>query len=150
AGDVEQARMELYFARLRLGKWSDAAAMSEDLQDDGRKPLLERLATGTPMAVKGERAKGVFDRIWPAPLVKVKLNGATVLMMVDTGTPGVLIDKQAASQNHVPFLEGQRLELWTGTRVAVRNAMVQKLEIGDVTLTDVPASVLSLAKLSLQ
>ena len=150
ADDVEQARMDLYFARLRQAKWNDAAAMCEDLQDEGRKPMLERLASGTPMAVKGERTKVLFERIWPAPLVKVKLNGATVLMMVDTGTPGLLIDKQAATQNHVPLLEGQRLELWTGTRVAVRNAMVQKLEIGDITFTDVPASVISLSKLSLQ
>jgi Flp pilus assembly protein TadD len=34
AGDVEQARADLYAARLRLGKWTDAAAMSEDLQDE--------------------------------------------------------------------------------------------------------------------
>jgi len=150
AGDVEQAQLELYFARMRLGKWTDAAAMCEDLQDDGRKPLLERVAGGTPMAVKGERTKVPFERIWPAPLVKVKLNGSTVLMMVDTGTPGLLIDKTAASQDHVPMVEGQRLTLWTGARVATRNAMVQKLEIGGITFTDVPASVLSLAKLSLQ
>jgi predicted aspartyl protease len=150
AGDVEQARSELYFARQRLGKWTDAAAMSEDLQDAGRKPLLEYLANNPAMAAKGERARVLFDKIWPAPLVRVKLNGASVLMMVDTGTPGLLIDRMAATQNQVQLIEGQRLTLWTGTRVAVRNALVRKLEIGDVTFTDLPASVLSLAKLSLE
>jgi tetratricopeptide (TPR) repeat protein len=150
AGDVEQARSELYFARQRLGQWTDAAAMAEDLQDAGRKPLLEYLANHPAVAVKGERARVLFDKIWPAPLVKVKLNGASVLMMVDTGTPGLLIDKMAATQNKVQLIEGQRLALWTGTRVAVRNALVRKLEIGDVALTDLPASVLSLAKLSLE
>jgi predicted aspartyl protease len=150
AGDVEQARAELYVARQRLGRWTDAAEMSEDMQDAGRKPLLEFLANNPAAAVKGERARVVFDKIWPAPLVKVKLNGASVLMMVDTGTPGLLIDKMAATQNKVQTIEGQRLVLWTGTRVAVRNAMVRKLEIGGVTLSDLPASVLSLAKLSLE
>ena len=150
AGDVEQARAELYDARLRLGKWTEAAPMCEELQDEGRKPLLEHLANGAPMGVKGDHAKVPFDKIWPAPLVKVRLNGATVLMMVDTGTPGLLIDKMAATQNKVQLIEGQRLVMWTGAHVAVRNAMVQKLAIDDVELTNLPASVLSLAKLSLE
>ena len=150
AGDVEQAHADLYAARLRLAKWTDAAALCEELQDAGRKPLLERLASDPPLAVTGERAKVTFDKIWPAPLVKVKLNGSMVLMMVDTGTPGLLIDKMAATQSKVQLVEGQRLAAWTGSHVAVRNAMVKKLEIGGVTFTDLPASVLSLAKLSLE
>jgi tetratricopeptide (TPR) repeat protein len=150
AGDVEQARAELYAVRLRLGQWTDAAAMCEDLQDDGRKPLLEYLANNPAMESKGERTKLPFDKIWPAPLIKVRLNGATVLMMVDTSTPGLLVDKMSAAQNKVKLVEGQRLTNWTGTRVAVRNAIVQKLEIAGVTFTNVPASELSLAKLSLE
>ena len=124
--------------------------MSEAVQDDGRKPLLERLAGSEPMRVRGERAKLVFERLWPAPLLKVRLNGATVLMMVDTGTPGVLLDHAAFVRNAVTPVDGQRLTPWTGTRVAVRNAMIQKLEIGGVTISDVPAAVLSLHKLSLE
>ena len=150
AGDVEQARAELYVARLRQGEWNGAAEMSEAVQDDGRKPLLERLAGSEPMRVQGERAKLVFERLWPAPLLKVRLNGATVLMMVDTGTPGVLLDHAAFVRNAVTPVDGQRLTQWTGTRVAVRNAMIQKLEIGGITISDVPAAVLSLHKLSLE
>jgi len=150
AGDVEQARADLYAAKLRRQEWSAAAEMSESLDDQGRQPLLERLAEGPAMAVSGERARLVFERLWPAPLVKVRLNGATVLMMVDTGTPGLLIDSQAASRSGVLSVAGQRLTPWTGSRVAVRNAIVQKLEIGDVKLTNVPAAMLSLHKLSLE
>jgi hypothetical protein len=150
AGDVEQSRADLYYACLRQAKWADAAKICEDMQDDGRKPLLERLASNPPMAVSGERSRMLFDKIWPAPLVKVKLNGTTVLMMVDTSTPGLLIDKLAATQSKVTLVEGQRLTAWTGSRVAVRNAIVQKLQLGDVTFTNVPAGVLSLAKLSLE
>src|SRR5262249_16898058 len=92
AGDVEQARADLYAARLRRQEGRAAAELSEALEDEGRKPLLERLAEGTSMTVTGQRAKLFFERLWPAPLVKVRLNGATVLMMVDTGTPGLLLD----------------------------------------------------------
>ncbi len=150
AGDVDQARADLYATRLRRGDWAAAAGMSEELGDEGRKPLLEYLAGANPMRITGERAQVLFERPWPAPLLKVRLNGATVLMLVDSGTPGLLIDRQAMIVNKVREIGGQRLAVWDGTRVAVRNAVVQKLQIGDVTFEDVPAGALSLHKLSLE
>lgn len=149
AGSVEGARSDLYYTRLRRGEWAAAAELCEELGDDGRRPLLERLAEAPPLTVKGDRAQFLFERIWPAPLVKAKLNGTSVLMMIDTGTPGLLIDATAMNQAHVTPLAGQRLTPWAGTRVAVRNAMVQKLEIGGITVSNVPAGVLPLRKLSL-
>jgi hypothetical protein len=149
AGDVEQSRADLYATRLRRAEWSEAAQMCEEVGDDGRKPLLEHLAEGPAMEVQGEHAQLLFERIWPAPLLKVKLNGTMVVMMVDTGTPGLLVDPLAVSQDKVSMLGGQRLASWTGTHVAVKNAMVQKLEIGGIRFTNVPAGVLSLRKLSL-
>jgi hypothetical protein len=149
-GDVDLARQDLYSTRLRRGDWTGAATLSEEVGDEGRKPLLEQLASGPAMKITGERAQLLFEKTWPSPLVKVRLNGTTVLMMVDTGTPGVLLDRQAMTLHKVRPLGGQRLTPWDGTRVAVRNAIVQKLQIGDVTLTDVPAGVLSLHQLSLE
>src|SRR5262249_14961350 len=92
AGDVEQARADLYSTRIRRGEWAEAAEMSEALGDDGRKPLLEHLAQGPGMEVTGEKAQLLFERIWPAPLIEVKLSGSQVVMMLDTGTPGLLLD----------------------------------------------------------
>jgi hypothetical protein len=149
-GDVENARQDLYATRLRRGDWTGAASLAEEMGDEGRKPLLEHLATVSPLRVSGERASLLFEKTWPAPLIEVRLNGATVLMLVDTGTPGLLIDRQTARAQRVRTIGGQRLTSWDGTRVAIRNAMVQKLQIGDVTIEDVPAGVLSLHQLSLQ
>ena len=149
-GDVDQARADLYATRLRRGAWAEAATLAEELGDEGRKPLLEHLAGAPGMRVSGERTDVLFEKTWPAPLVRVRLNGGMVLMLVDTGTPGVLIDRQAARAQKVRELGGQRLAVWDGTRVAVRNAIVQKLQIGDVTVEDVPAGILSLHKLSLE
>jgi len=150
AGDVDQARRDLYFARLRLGDWKGAAELCESIEDDGRRPLLEHLAEAEPVRVTGDRTEVWFERIWPAPLVYVKLNGARVLMLVDTGSPGLLIDRQAATQNGVTLLEGQRSAPWDGARVVVRNATVRQLDIGDVRLEGLPAGVLSLHRLSLE
>lgn len=150
AGDVEGSRADLYAARLRRAEWNEAEEMCVDLGDDGRKPLLERLAEGPPTGVQGERAQMFFERIWPAPLVKVILNGRLVLMMVDTGTPGLLLDPTTVKVDRVTRLAGQRLAVWTGTRVAVRNALAQKLEIGGITFTYMAAGLVSLRKLSLE
>ena len=95
AGDQDQSRADLYYTRLRRAEWNEAAEMSEEIGDDGRKPVFERLAEGPAMEVKGERGQVLIERIWPAPLVKVKLNGTMVVMMVDTSTPGVLVDPMA-------------------------------------------------------
>ena len=149
AGDIEQSRADLYATRLRRGAWSAAAAMAPELGDDGRVPLLEALAEGPAMTVTGAGGSILFERIWPAPLVKVKLGGTLVWMMVDTGTPGLLLDPICVRQYRVRQLSGQRLTPWDGTRVAVRNAIATKLEVAGVTWQNVPAGVVSLRKLSL-
>jgi hypothetical protein len=150
AGDVERARADLYATRLRRGDWAAAAAMAEEQGDEGRKPLLEQLATAEPMRATGERAQLLMVRPWPAPLVQVKLNGSPVLMLVDTGSPGLLIDRQAATLHGVTLLAGQRLAPWGGSRAAVRNATVRRLDLGGIRLEGVPAGVLSLHKLSIE
>lgn len=149
AGDVDQARADLYATRLRRGAWSAAAAMAPDLNDDGRVPLLEALAESPAMSVSGERASLYFERIWPAPLVKARIGGTQVLMMIDTSTPGLLLDPIVLRQYGVRPVAGQRLAVWGGTRVAVRNAIAPKLQIEGITWTNVPAGVVSMRKLSL-
>jgi hypothetical protein len=149
AGDVDQARADLYFAHLRRAEWSAAAEMSEEQGDDGRKPVFEKLAEGDTMLVQGERGHLLFEKIWPAPLIKVKLNGTQVVMLVDSSTPGLLVDPMAVSQDKVVKIGGQRLTPWMGTRVAVKNAWVQKLEIAGIQFSSLPAGVISLRKLSL-
>lgn len=150
AGETEQARADLYATRLRRGDWSGAATLATESGDEGRVPLLEHLAEHGSGTVTGERAKVMFERIWPAPLVRVRLNGTLVWMMVDTGTPGLLLDPVTLTQNGVRPLPGQRLAAWSGSRVAVRNAIVPRLELGGVRWTDVPAGVVSLRRMSLQ
>ena len=150
AGDSREVMTDLYNTKLRRRDWTGAAALCETVGDEGRKPLLEHLTGAAPMKVTGERARVAMQRVWPAPLVRVKLNGTLVLMLVDTGTPGLFIDKMAATQRKVALLPGQRLAVWGGSRVAVRNASVNRIEIGDVSFQNVPAGVLSLHKFSLE
>jgi len=50
----------------------------------------------------------------------------------------------------VERLPAQRTEFWAGSRVAVRNAMVQHLEIGGLRIARLPAGTLSLRKWSIE
>ena len=149
AGEVGESRADLYATLLRRGSWSAAATLATELNDEGRVPLLESLSEQGPGAPTGTPGDVWLERIWPAPLVRVKLNGTQVWMLVDTGTPGLLLDPVTVRQNGVRALAGQRLADWDGSRVAVRNALAPRLEIAGITWTNVPAGVVSLHKMSL-
>lgn len=147
--DVDGARTDLYLTQLRRGAYAAAVALAPEVNDEGRVPLLESLAEAGPGEPTGTPGEAWFERIWPAPLVRVKLGGTQVWMLVDTGTPGLLLDPIALRQNGVRGLPGQRLADWGGSRVAVRNALAPRLELAGITWTNVPAGVVSLHRLSL-
>ena len=52
--------------------------------------------------------------------------------------------------DRVDRVPGQRIEFWSGSRVAVRNAMAQRLEIGAFRIERLPAGTLSLRKWSIE
>jgi hypothetical protein len=146
------ADYDLYAAKLRKGDLQGAAALCEDAGEAGRKPLLLAVAErGGAYQVSGpEEVKVSWAGGYPVPLVRVKLNGKPVLMAIDTGSRDLLIDASAARLYQVQPVEGQSPVFWCGTRLAVRNALVQKLEIGGLTIQSLPAGVTALRKWSLQ
>ncbi len=148
ARDTEGASDDLYALRLRQGEWKAASAMAEAQNDPGRIAQLEWLSEREAFALTGERGELPFERPWPVPLVKVKLNGSYVLMALDLGAPTLLLDPVAMRVYGAKPLTGERSVLWNGARVAVKNAGVAKLDLGGITLSDVPAGVLPLTKYS--
>src|SRR5439155_245306 len=117
--------------------------------DPGR---LERMPEGPIYQVTAgpDRIDLPWTRAYPVPLVRVKLNGQSVLMALDTGSSDLLIDESAARRYRVDRVPGQRIEFWSGSRVAVRNAMAQRLEIGAFRIERLPAGTLSLRKWSIE
>ena len=140
-----------FAALVRTGNYAGAAALAPEVQLDGRVPLLERMAEGCYEITAGPaEATVLFNRAHPVPLVRVKLNGQSVLMAVDTGANDLLLDESAARRCRVDVLPSHSTTLWTGAMMAIRNAMVQRLEIGGFKIEKVPAGVLSLRKWSLE
>jgi tetratricopeptide (TPR) repeat protein len=151
AGDELETLRDLYGSRLRRGAWAQAAELAEEVNDAGRVALLERMAEEPPYQISGDtHVKLFWARHYPVPLVRVRLNGNSVLMALDTGASDLLIDPMWASRGKLTMLPGQSLAFWCGSRFAVRNALVQKLEIGGIKIERVPAGILPLRKWSVE
>jgi len=151
AGDDLETLRDLYAARLRNGDWAAAAKLAPDVNDAGRVALLEAMAADPPYAISGEpRTRLFWVRQYPVPLVRVRLNGQSVLMAIDTGAADMLLDPMWVSRAKVKTFTGQSLAFWTGSRFAVRTALIQRLEIGGVRIERVPAGIMSLHKWSIE
>ncbi|MBI5708879.1 MAG: aspartyl protease family protein [Candidatus Eisenbacteria bacterium] len=148
-----EARLDLYALRLRRGEYAAAAELAEEAGQAGRAPLLRLLAEGDgPYAVTAgpEEATLFFVRSYPVPLVRVKLNGQSVLMAVDTGAGDLLLDNSAARRCKVTVFPEQTTTFWSGSHMAVKNALVSRLDLGGFRVERVPAGVLSLHRWSLE
>lgn len=153
AVSIDQGALEdLFAARIRLGKFEEAANMAEDVNEIGRAEILRRMAQGDVFQIDARKpvTKIRWKRAHPVPLIPVKLNGQRVLMALDTGAGDLIVDDSVVRRHKVERLASRRRMFWTGSHVAVRNAVVQKLELGDITIRNVPAAEMSLRRWSLE
>jgi len=150
--DDPSAANDLLATRIRRGEYAAAAEIAGEAQQEGRAELLKAMVGPPVYAVtKGPAvAKIPWVRAFPVPLVRVQLNGTSVLMAIDTGTNDLLLDRWAVRRCKVQKLAATRSEFWCGSRVAVANVMVQRLEIGGLRIERVPAGEMSLHKWSLE
>ncbi len=151
AGAEPGAAEDLLDALERRGDYARAATLADQLRLDGRAELLRAQADAPPYQLSHlpEVVRVPWTIAYPVPLVRVKLNGQSVLMALDTGAGEMLLDPSTVRRCKVRRLIAQHTEFWCGTRVAVTNAMAQRLEIGAARLERVPAGVLPLRKWSL-
>lgn len=151
AGDAEGAPDDRYDAAIRRGDWKAAAGQAEAMNDAGRRELLQKLADSEPYKLRDGRESGrvLFERAWPVPLVPVKVNGLSVLMAVDPGVPGLIVDPAVMRLQHLLPIAGESSVLWNGTRTGVKHAWVPRFEIAGMAMTDVPADVLPMRRYSL-
>src|SRR5580765_1697679 len=142
---------DLYAARLRIGRWQGAADLAPAVGQEGRHEMLMKLVEEDPYEVSGAQEVTVpFTSVFPVAILKVKLNGQTVLMAVDTGASDLLLDEAAFRVNKVTPVPGQLSVLWNGGRMPVDQALVRTLEIGGIAISNCPAGVLNLGKWSLE
>lgn len=146
------ASRDLFSTRMRAGRFAEASSLVDEVGEEGRAPVLERLAARAPYAFANAPARVTVPwvRAYPIPLIRVKLNGQSVVMALDTGASDLIIDESAARRYRIERLPAQRMEPWTGSRIAVKNAMVQKLELGGLKIENLPAGTVSLRRWGLE
>ncbi|MBI1797278.1 MAG: aspartyl protease family protein [Candidatus Eisenbacteria bacterium] len=145
AGPDPAALADLYAARLRRGEWARAAELAPQVNEAGRVPMLTWLAEHPPFRITGpDVARVQWNKSYPIPLLRVKLNGQSVLMGLDTGARDLILDQSFARRCNVTIMPTQVPVFWEGTRIAVQNAVVQRLELGGLRIEDVPAGVAGL------
>jgi len=146
------ARTDLFAARIRRGAYAAAAEMAADVNQEGRRAMLERMAGAEVYRIAAGPAEEeiMWASAYPVPLVRVLINGQRVLMAIDTGADDIMLDESAARRYKVTQVPGQRLTFWSGGRTVVSNAMLQRLEIGHFKLENLPAGVLSLRRWSIE
>ncbi len=142
---------DLLHARLRRGRWEDAAALAGEMGEPGRAAFLRRLAgTDGLLRIEGpERVALPWIRCWPVPIVKARLNGQPVLLAVETGVADLVLDPSVARRCEVTVLPEQTTLAWAGTHVAARPAMVRQLTLGALRIENVPATTVPLRRWSL-
>ncbi|MEK7330782.1 MAG: aspartyl protease family protein [Candidatus Eisenbacteria bacterium] len=152
AGTESGALADLYATRLRRGDYARAAELAPLVNDQGRVPMLELMAEHPPYRVTAgpDEAKVPWSKGYPIPLMRVKLNGRSVLMALDTGSRDLIVDQSFARTCGVKMLPLKSLVFWDGARIAVQNALVQRLELGGMRIEDLPAGVTGLRKWMLQ
>jgi hypothetical protein len=141
---------DLLAVYVRRGEWKAAAAIATDADQPGRAPLFERLDQGGAYSITGpDEVKLLMSRVLPVPLVRVKLNGQTLLFAVDFGASDLLVDQSVARRCNVQFMGGRSLVFWNGSRVAARAALVQRLEIGGLRIERIPAAAIAMRRYSI-
>lgn len=152
SGTAPEAVADLYAARLRRGEYAKAVELAAQVNEQGRVPMLEEMAEHPPYRVTAgpEEAKVPWSKGYPVPLMRVKLNGKSVLMALDTGSRDLIVDQTYARTAAIRMMPLKSLVFWNGGRITVQNAMVQRLELGGMRIEDLPAGVVGLRKWSLQ
>jgi hypothetical protein len=148
-----EALADLYAARLRRGRYGAAALLASQVNDQGRVPMLELLAEHPPYRVAADapaETRVPWNKGYPVPLMRVKLNGQSVLMALDTGVQDLILDPQYARTAGVRTLPSKSLVFWDGSRVSAQHALVQRLELGGLRIEDVPAGLVGLRRWMLQ
>ena len=149
--DDPDALADRFALAVRRENWALAAQLAPDAGQSGRVPMFERFQEAPPLvlAASPAEAKLLWAKSWPVPLVKVKLEGQSVLMALDTGASDVILDDSVARRLKLARPGAEWPAFWLGSHTAVRGAIVKRLEVAGVRLENVPAGTCDLSKYSL-
>ena len=148
--DLVSARALLLEARTRELDFAGAVELASDL---GREPFARQLASFAgvvPYRLEGpERAEVRFVRTDPLPLVEARLEGrGPFYFLIDTGGGELLVDPVIADSLGAPRFGAQSGTFGGGRKRDVELSRIGALALGDVTIRDLPATLLDCSRFS--
>jgi hypothetical protein len=85
------------------------------------------------------------------PSIRVKINGKEYEFWLDTGSTMTVLSSEVADATQVPIISADTLKVRTfGGHARVRPALVRKLQVGPIVITNSPAIVIDASMMRLQ
>ena len=143
---------DLFVTHLRQHDYAAAAALAEEAGEPGRADALRSAAETPPYTIAAgpDEVRIPFAVMYPVPCIRVKLNGNSVLLAIDSGARDLVLDSRAAGASSVQASNTESAIDWMGRRFAVNDAVVRTLEIGAMRIEHLPAGLTPLRSFGLQ
>ena len=157
-----RARIGMTVALNAQGKWQELAALNSEPRDDANANLIDRAAVDSWAGVlrdvpQVEVDAPAFAEVLPilgsrvgTPIIKVLVNGHPHYFWLDTGaTMSLLASDVAAECGVVPMASDTLAIAAAQGRIAARPAIANAVQIGSVTIRNLPVAVLDPSALRL-
>ncbi|MGR4065996.1 MAG: aspartyl protease family protein, partial [Vulcanimicrobiaceae bacterium] len=145
---VGRARIALYANDLDTAQREAARALQLNPSDDAAQRLQMQIAARRDASVPAGLPPGSaevtipFIQLDPLPLVEVHADGVKAFFIIDTGAPNVVLDPGFARLLHVASTPGGTGTFAGGKTATVGAGTLQYFDIGAVSATNVPVSIL--------
>jgi hypothetical protein len=133
------------FANYMMGDYAGAISALESAGSPNVGVLnleqLKRLQKQRPYQVQSSVHKQVipFEMLDPLPVVRITVNSKALFVMIDTGGVQLVLDEKFAAENSIQPLSRQDVKGFAGDKTAaVSFAIADSLELGDITMRNVP------------
>lgn len=144
------ARLALYENDLDTAQRDAQTLMSYDAGNVAAKRILDTIAgrrtiLASAMTLKVPAGGTTIPFLYtdPLPLMQVRINGHDANVLLDTGAPDLALDPGFAAELHLKVTDSGQMGQFAGNRSAqIRNAAVDTLEAGGVTISDVQAAII--------
>jgi predicted aspartyl protease len=143
---TNEAKNDLALSYLLEGDFANAAELFAALKQDEYVKLLNAF-TKPPYQIDQPRETVLIPLAAtdPLPILEVSVNGeGPYYFFIDTGAAEIFVDKKVCRRHDIRILGKQTGTFAGGVAATIEMAKIDSLQIGEVTIRDLPASVMDI------
>lgn len=141
-----EAQTDLALSYLLEGDFANAAEIYSGLKQDEYVKLLSAFSK-PPYQIDQPRGTVAIPlaAVDPLPILEVKINGqGPYFFFIDTGAAEIFVDKKVCLRHDIRIVGRQTGTFAGGVSATIEMAKIDALELGDITIRDLPASVMDI------